>query len=459
MDKTGSSRPLSQDIAQAAREITVILEKTDAPRNSKLPAAVADLTYRGLRHWGLAQVRAARLAPKLPGVEILAVLAIAWAALRDQLRADHVVVDEAVAAVKALAGEKRGNLAAQTKLAGFVNALLRKTLADPAAALRDLEDPVAKWNAPLWWIQKIQADYADRAAAVLAALAHRGALTVRLSPSAPAIGDYIALLQKEGFQGFQVGPYAVVVRPAAAVERIPGFSDGLVSVQDASAQWAGELFSDLKPLQVLDACAAPGGKTIALAQHLSATVWAMDQSLARLERLKRDLPRVQGTLKGTIKTIQADVLKPGSWQAEGLPAQFDAILLDAPCSASGVTRRHPEIAWRRDPQSIAHVVDIQRRMLDILWRRLKPGGELVFVTCSVFSEEGEEQQQAFLERTPDAVLMPSPGRCLPIADPESGQDQDGFFFAKFKKRPGTNDAISLPFADVAGHANASRYGQ
>ena len=180
MDKTSSSRPLSLDIAQAAREITVIREKTDSLRNSKLPSAGADLTYRGLRHWGLAQVRANRLAPKLPSTEILAVLAIAWAALREQLRADHVVVDEAVAAVKALAGEKRGNFAAQTKLAGFVNDLLRKTLSDPAAALRDLEDPVAKWNAPLWWIQKIQADNAERSPAVLAALACRGALTLRL---------------------------------------------------------------------------------------------------------------------------------------------------------------------------------------------------------------------------------------------------------------------------------------
>ena len=459
MDKTSSSRPLSLDIAQAAREITVILEKTDSPRNSKLPSAVADLTYRGLRHWGLAQVRANRLAPKLPSTEILAVLAIAWAALREQLRADHVVVDEAVAAVKALAGEKRGNFAAQTKLAGFVNALLRKTLSDPAAALRDLEDPVAKWNAPLWWIQKIQADYAERSPAVLAALACRGALTLRLSPLAPVMADYIALLAQHGFQGIQVGPHAVVVRPAAAVERIPGFSDGLVSVQDASAQWAGELFSDLNPTHVLDACAAPGGKTIALAQHLSATVWAMDQSSARLERLIRDLPRVQKTLRGTIKTIQADVLKPAGWPTDGLPKQFDAILLDAPCSASGVTRRHPEIAWRRDPQSIAYVVDIQRRMLDILWRRLKPGGELVFVTCSVFSEEGEEQQQAFLERTPDAVLMPSPGRCLPIANPEGGQDQDGFFFAKFKKRLGTDDATSFNSAAVAGDSDASRHGQ
>ena len=459
MDKAAGSRPLSQDIAQAAREIAVILEKNESPRNAKLPSAVADLTYRGLRHWGLAQVRAKRLASKLPSTEILAVLAIAWAALREQLRADHVVVDEAVAATKFLVGDRQGrNQGAQNKLAGFVNALLRKTLSDPASANRDLEDPVARWNAPIWWIQKIQADYGKQAPAVLDALAHRGSLTLRLSPAAPAMADYMALLETSGFQGVQVGPHAVVIRPASAVERIPGFSAGQVSVQDASAQWAAEIFSELKPTNVLDACAAPGGKSVAMAQHLSATIWAMDQSTPRLERLARDLPRVQQTLMGTIKTIQADVLKPSGWPA-GLPAFFDAILLDAPCSASGVTRRHPEIAWRRDPQAIAHVVDIQRRMLDILWRRLKPGGELVFVTCSVFSEEGEEQQRAFLERTPDAQLMPSPGRCLPMANLAEGQDQDGFFFAKFKKRLGTDDATSSNSAVVAGHADVTSPGQ
>jgi len=452
MDKTVVSRPLSQDIAQAAREIAVILEKNESPRNSRLPSAVADLTYRGLRHWGLTQVRIQRLATKPPNTEILAVLAIAWAALREQLRSDHVIVDEAVAAAKVLTpGGGGGSPEGQSKVAGFVNALLRKTLADPQAALNDLEQPIARWNAPLWWIKKIQKDYPENADAVLTALACRGSLTLRLSPAAPTVVDYIAELHRQGLQGFQVGPAAVVVRPAMAVDRIPGFSNGQVSVQDASAQWVTSLFTELQPQHVLDACAAPGGKSIALAQVLNATVWALDQSSARLQRLVKDLPRVEKTLVGRVVPFQADALRPAAWRAEGLPDQFDAILLDAPCSASGVTRRHPEIAWRRDPQAIAHVVDIQRRMLDILWGKLKPGGELVFVTCSVFSEEGEEQQQAFLDRTPDARLMPSPGRQLPIADPENGQDQDGFFFAKFKKRSGTDDPTFFNSVVVPGH--------
>jgi 16S rRNA (cytosine967-C5)-methyltransferase len=440
MSKPAHSRPLSHDIAQAAREIAALFDTTNTVSQATPSAAVRDLMYRGLRHWGLAQVRAKRLATKPPTTEIVALLAIAWAGLREQLRPDHVLVDEAVGAAKILSQQTiRGPVSAHAKVAGFVNALLRKTLADPGAAARDLEDPIAKWNAPLWWIHKIQADYGDRASSVLDALACRSPLTIRLSPMALAAKDYIAQLPAHGLSGYQVGPQAVVLQPAVPVHQIPGFSDGVVSVQDASAQRVTELFEDVNALQILDACAAPGGKTIALAQHCQATIWAVDQSKGRLGRLNHDLPRVEKTLKGRVKTVCADILDPDRWVAAGLPEQFDAIVLDAPCSASGVTRRHPEIAWRRSPKAIADVVDIQRRMLDILWRRLKPGGELAFVTCSVFFEEGEGQQRAFLDRTPDARLMPSPGRHLPVASPEDGQDQDGFFFAKFKKITGTDE--------------------
>jgi 16S rRNA (cytosine967-C5)-methyltransferase len=433
MSKSAHSRPLSHDIAQAAREIAALFDNASSRPAAPSSAAVKDLIYRGLRHWGLAQVRAKRLATKQPSTVILALLAVAWAGLREQLRPDHVVVDEAVAAAKILSQRTR------LGPAGFVNALLRKTLANPDAAARDFDDPMAKWNAPRWWIHKIQTDYGPKASAVLDALACRSSLTIRLSPSAPSAMDYIRDLPAHGLTGRRVGPSAIAIEPAVPVAQIPGFSDGRVSVQDASAQRVASLFDDLQPSEILDACAAPGGKTIALAQHLRATIWALDQSGPRLERLIRDLPRVERTFQGRVKPVCADVLSPERWAAAGLPEQFEAILLDAPCSASGVVRRHPEIAWRRSPRAISDVVDIQRRMLDILWRRLKPGGELAFVTCSVFFEEGEAQQQAFLDRTPDAQLMPSPGRLLPTASAAEGLDQDGFFFAKFKKITGTDE--------------------
>ena len=426
------ARPLSADFAEAARVIAGIFSQ-DSAAQRRTSSAVTDLVYRGLRCWGLAKVRVRRLASRDPDPLILALLAVAWAALAEKRRADHTVVDEAVAAVKQLAGQGP---------AGFVNALLRKTLAHPELAAQDWDHPIARYNAPTWWIEKIQQDYGDQANSVLTALAARAGLTVRLAgPLAQRPEDYLKMLTDAGLDGVRVGPVAVRISPPVGVDRIPGFTDGLVSVQDAAAQRLVGLFAGLQqkhsgPYQILDACAAPGGKTIALAQTLPGTVWAMDVSSARLARLTRDLPRVQSTLRAQIRPIEADVLYPERWPEALAHQDFDLIVVDAPCSASGVTRRHPESAWKRSPEDVAKASVIQSRMLDKLWRRLKPGGELVFITCSVFSEEGEVQQRAFLSRTPDARLLPSPGRVLPRADLEHGQDQDGFFYAQFEKIPG-----------------------
>jgi 16S rRNA (cytosine967-C5)-methyltransferase len=455
------SRPLSEDMAQAARNMLQALEGPEASPAAKSPA-ISDLTYLGLRFWGAAQVRAARLALRQPKPLILALLAIAWAALTQERRPAHVLVNEAVQAAKILGGDHAG---------GFVNALLRKTLADADAAKNDLANPVARWNAPLWWIKKIEDAHrvyenypvnnqTNAAVSVLDALVSRPPLTIRLfSPklSAPA---FLQLLSEKGLAGTQVGPAAFVVSPPVPADQIPGFLTGAVSVQDAAAQWAASQFTclenphlknhqnndpknDTKSAdqggdtkshdQILDACAAPGGKTIGLAQNYCGTVWAMDIAKTRLKKLQVDLARVAPTLQATIKPVVADVLQPLQWPAPLSEIMFNAILLDAPCSASGVARRHPEIAWRRTPQEVLQAANLQEKMLDVLWPRLKPGGQLLFVTCSVFPEEGELQAQSFLKRTPDAVLLDSPGRILPQYDPDKGIDQDGFYYAKFEK--------------------------
>ncbi len=395
---------------------------------------MSDLTYRGFRGWGLAQVRLKRMAPKLPAIEIQALFAIAWSALGSAMRPQHVLVDETVAAAKSLQGQS---------VAGFVNALLRRSLDDQAAALGDANQPEAKYNAPGWWIDKIRHDYQDQADAVLTALTQRSGLTVRLDPGAGLDAQrYLASLHDRGLQGTMVGPTAVSISPPVPVEEIPGFAEGWVSVQDASAQAALASIEDIepttRPLEILDACAAPGGKTIALAQRFQGRVWAVDSSATRLARLTHDLSRVGPTLGARVETVVHNLTQP--WTsvkaASGnfLPESFDLIVLDAPCSASGVSRRHPEIPWKRTADQIKSVVKTQRQMLDLLWGRLQPGGQLLFVTCSVFSEEGEQQQEAFLSRTPDAEPLPAAGRLLPIAQRNQGVDQDGFFVARFRKR-------------------------
>jgi 16S rRNA (cytosine967-C5)-methyltransferase len=441
-DPADFAPPLAQEFVQAAQRIYRILfaPPGKAPTTSPHPA-VMDLVYRGLKHWGLTQVRIARLAPSPPAPLVLALLSVAWAALEEQRRPAHTVVDEAVAAAKALVPSSA------KKISGFVNALLRKTLADVRSSQADWTHPVARWNAPPWWIEKIQLQYGERSEEILSGLTARAPLTIRLLDAAPmSRAEFLAQLGTLGRVGTPVGPHAVIIDPPMPVEEIPGFSEGWVSVQDAAAQrvvdaFSPQLFNSSKthamadrPALILDACAAPGGKSIALAQHHRATVWAVDVSAHRLARLRRDLVRVGSTLRGSVQTAVADLLDPAALARAGLPASFDAVLLDAPCSASGVVRRHPEIPWKRTPEALATVVHTQQQLLDTLWGRVRPGGELVFVTCSIFLEEGEAQQQAFLERTPDARLMPSPGRLLPTAATEQGQNHDGFFYARFNKQ-------------------------
>jgi 16S rRNA (cytosine967-C5)-methyltransferase len=420
------------------------------PRSKKTPAlpAVSDLIYRGLRHWGLAQVRLQRMTRKETDLAIQSLLAVAWAALHEEMREPHVLLDQAVEAAKQIAG---------LKAAGFVNALLRNTARDPMAR-SDFENPIAKWNVPAWWIEKIQADWGQQAEAILQALQARAPLTVRLAPALQSNRQaYLDQLLCDGLQGRILGPAAVEIEPPVSVDRIPGFASGQASVQDASAQQVAGLFDEVvaqclannaRP-ELLDACAAPGGKTIAIAQHYEANIWALDNSPGRLARLRADLPRVSSTLRGEIHPVQGDALRPEQWPS-AMPRRFDAILVDAPCSASGVSRRHPEIPWKRSPEAIRVVADIQRRMLDVLWAKVKPGGELAFVTCSVFREEGELQAQSFLDRTLDACLQPGPGRLQPVASPETGRNQDGFFFAKFKKISDSAGAALADGSDMPG---------
>jgi len=439
MGRPVGSPPLSASFTAAAQAIAHRLSGGQGALAPRTPA-VNDLIYRGTRYWGLAQVRCGRLAQQKPDPEILALLAIAWAAIDQTLRESYVVVDEAVAAAKQLTRAAGRSDAAAKKVSGFVNALLRASLSDPVASAKDREQPMARWNAPAWWIERVYADHKDRAEAILDALITRAPLTVRLCEPYLDSQQFINALSDKGLAGYSVGRHAVAIEPAVPVTEIPGFSQGWASVQDSAAQLIIDPIHEFcrrlgRPPKILDACAAPGGKTFAIAQNIRAEIWAADVSPARLKRMQDDWARILPTAQSSLQFVLLDVLDENAWSKQpGLDAGFDVILLDAPCTGSGITRRRPEIAWRRDPSSLKAVVDTQRRMLDTLWRRLLPGGELIFVTCSVFAAEGEAQESAFLGRTPDARPLPSPGRLLPVTNAECGNDQDGFFYARFQKQ-------------------------
>jgi 16S rRNA (cytosine967-C5)-methyltransferase len=231
---------------------------------------------------------------------------------------------------------------------------------------------------------------------------------------------------------------AVLLAEPCPVQQLPGFAEGEVSVQDASAQLAAPLLPSGAPLRpgarVLDACAAPGGKTAHLLELAEPDLLALDSDPLRLARVQETLNRLH--LHAELRA--GDARRPADWW-DGRP--FDAILLDAPCTASGIVRRHPDVRWLRHPGDVDSLARVQAEMLDALWPLLAPGGHLLYATCSIFKAEGQDQIDAFMQRCPAgaATLAPqSPGHLLPCRDNPDQQRpgaalHDGFFYGLLRK--------------------------
>ncbi|MEJ2896951.1 methyltransferase domain-containing protein, partial [Bordetella avium] len=227
----------------------------------------------------------------------------------------------------------------------------------------------------------------------------------------------------------EAGEWGVVVLEPRPVAQLPGFAEGWWSVQDAGAQLAAPLLPLADGMRVLDACAAPGGKTAHMLEIANLDLVALDSDASRLERVGQNLARLG--LSGA-SLVAADAAKLDSWW-DGKP--FDAVLADVPCTASGIVRRHPDIRWLRRAPGVARPAPLQARIADALWRVVAPGGHLLYVTCSIFPAEGQAQAQAFAARHADAIVLPAPGQLLPVAlDATPERQHDGFFYALFAKR-------------------------
>jgi 16S rRNA (cytosine967-C5)-methyltransferase len=248
--------------------------------------------------------------------------------------------------------------------------------------------------------------------------------------------DFIATLSEQAITCEAIGEFGVTVDPPRPVTELPGYAEGAFSVQDAAAQWAAPLLNVAAGMRVLDACAAPGGKTAHLVELVDAAVTALDRDASRLARVMSNLERLQ--LASRVQVLCGDAGDPSQW-GDGRP--FDRILADVPCSASGVVRRHPDAKWLRREADIAAFARDQRRILDALWPCLVAGGKLLYATCSVFRSENDAQIDDFLGRHPDAlretITFPADvrhlgGQLLPSA---SGpvHNQDGFFYALLRK--------------------------
>lgn len=389
--------------------------------DSRDHALLSAMVYGVLRHyrrlgWQLEQMmdRPLRDAPLVE-----ALLRVGLYQMHDMRIPDHAVVSATTAAATLLQAEWAGSL---------VNALLRRSQREPER-LEPPDDMAIRHSWPNWMVETIRRDWGEQAETVLAEGSEQAPMTLRVNRRRMTAADYIARLSQGGrtARALAGAPDAVVLETAGEVDALPGFSRGSVSVQDASAQLAVQLL-DVQPGQrVLDACSAPGGKAAHILESCpKADLTALDSDRSRLQSVAETLRRVgaQASL------IAADAADTKRWWDE---KPFDRILIDAPCSGTGVVRRHPDIKWLRRVSDVRTLSKTQEQLLNALWPLLAPGGRLVFATCSILRSEGGEVVDRFLQRHPEAHALPCD---LPVGTADGagwrippGGDWDGFYYA------------------------------
>jgi 16S rRNA (cytosine967-C5)-methyltransferase len=438
----GATIPLWRQLQAAASVLAAVRAGESAtPAIARVPAdlraGAQALAFHALRHLGRAEALRRQLAkrPPPPAADALlcTALALCWKA-DDAPYEPFTLVDQAVEAAKR-------DPATQAQSA-FVNACLRRFLREREALVAATDaDPVARWNHPRWWIERLKQDHPAHWQAILAANNAPAPMTLRVNIARTSRDAAQIALAQAGLGTQPVGEDGLILDTPRPVAALPGFAEGQLSVQDAGAQLAAPLLLEGldrgRALRLLDACAAPGGKTAHLLELApQASVVALDVDPARCARIHENL----GRLGLAAEVIASDAGQPAAWW-DGRP--FDAILLDAPCTASGIVRRHPDVRWLRRESDIAQLAQQQDRLLAALWPLLAPGGRLVYCTCSVFRAEGEARMAAFVAHNKDALPQAAPGHLIPQsgANPQPVRDNlagdhDGFFYAVLQKRAG-----------------------
>lgn len=431
MQEAQRQAALAVSRVMSGANVTAALAEVHTDRGEgRRRALVQELTYGTLRHWGTLDALVKALATKpFSDASLAALVAIAIYQLEHTRAPAFAVVNHAVAAAVAL-----GRPAAK----GLVNALLRRFLRERQVLLaRVRNDPVARWSYPAWWITRVEREYPQEWRDVLAAGNERPPLTLRANVRQLTRDHLLERFSAASIPARVVGASAVIVESPQSVAQLPGFEEGAFSVQDAGAQLAAPLLSIDDGMRVLDACAAPGGKSTHIAELADVKLVAIDQSDARLERVRENFRRLKLPMQ-RISIVAADAGQPATWW-DG--RAFDRILADVPCTASGVIRRHPDGKWLRRESDIATFAEQQGRLLDALWPLLARGGVLLYATCSIFEAENEDQVAAFTAAHPDALHEPitfAPdvrhrgGQLLPSL-PGAGHNQDGFFYALLRK--------------------------
>jgi 16S rRNA (cytosine967-C5)-methyltransferase len=381
------------------------------------PGAIQDLVYGALRQFGRGDFLLDRLLSRSgPPPLIRSLLLAAFHRLEARPEDAHTTVNQAVTAAAALSGGHFKSL---------VNAVLRNYLRrraelDQAAT----GDEIARWRYPRWWIERLKTDYPQRWEDILVAGNGHPPMTLRVNRRHCTAPAYVAELAAADIAARALDDTAVLLTKPCPVDRLPGFAEGRVSVQDWGAQRAAALLDAGDGMRVLDACAAPGGKTAHLLERARLDLLALDADALRANRIGENLKRL-----GLAATVRAgDCRDPDNWW-DGRP--FDRILLDVPCSASGVVRRHPDIRWLRRDGDIKGFAARQAEIADAVWRTLAPGGKMLYCTCSLFAAENGEQLAAFAARHADAQRLPLDGAMEIQLTPQA--EHDGFYYALLQK--------------------------
>ena len=422
--------PLSEAITIAAqalgevmhgRSLGEVLEQLSAQERP----IVQSLTFDALRKWTSSQELIKEFVPKTPPPETAYLLSVAIALFlhgEQKAYAVHTIVDQAVEAC----GQYDKTLYAK----GMVNAVLRK-VSQKLQAVVDKgysPDPISMYY-PSWWRANLKKSYPKEWQAIGFQQAQRAPLILRVNERQHTRDQYQAMLSQVGIASKTIDtlagiplPSALILEEPAPVSDLPEFYSGAVSVQDAGAQLAAILLNPQAGDLILDACAAPGGKTAHLLELADADVVALEIDKERLTRIGGNLDRL-GLHSERVQILWGDASQPSWWDGRS----FDKILLDAPCSASGIVARHPDIPFLRRASDIAQLQQKQQGILAQAWQMLKPDGVLLYITCSIFPEEGEDQAKWFAAEYPNALRLSAPGQILPSAT------NDGFYYALFKK--------------------------
>lgn len=399
----------------------VLKEIAAAHRNltAQQKGALQDISYGTLRYLGtLEKILDALLSKPLQDQSIRYLLLVALYQLQHTKAAEHAVVDHAVSTIR------KTNPAAS----GLVNGVLRNYLRRKDELNRiAAETEQGRYSYPQWWIDAVKSQYGDLADRILLTGNQHPPMTLRVNRRRTTAEEYLQLLADRQIQAHIVEPGAVMLERAQAVDKLPGFTDGLVSVQDAGAQYAAELLEVHDGMRVLDACAAPGGKSAHLLEIADIQLIALDNDGQRLQRVAENLRR----LKLQAELVVGDAANPEAWW-DG--RRFQRILADVPCSASGVARRHPDIKWLRRPSDIEKFSQQQQKILQALWPLLEVDGKLLYATCSIFPRENQQSVSEFLSKNADARQLPIKMTAIKQGQVLPDDHHDGFFYALLHKQ-------------------------